>query len=224
MANTKSLNNFMEALNNNNVRTQNLFEMRVYVPTAADGIVLPSWITRDDLNNYLSGKFTFYGQGFQLPGRSFEYANVGFKGFTVPVPTVMKMTQEHTVTINADINGNMRRAFLAWQAITMNPTIASGEGYFEGNRHLKNSGKIQILLLDPIYGNPDNIVDVYTLYGITISDVGTMTFSNTGSDIATFDVTFKSQYWQYGPSDNVFGGIRPSPIRAGVDSQFLNVR
>jgi len=191
----ESLYKFMNALNQNNVRTQNLFEMRVFIPNA---LTDKRGITGTALTKYLNPNFTFYGTGFELPARTLQYADVGFKGFTVPVPTVMKMTQEHSVTINADINGEMRRAFLAWQALTMNPQIDDNGGYFEGNRHLADSSKIRISLLDPIYGEPGHVIETYTLFGVTVQEVGTMTFSNTASDVATFNVTFKSQYWQYG--------------------------
>ena len=194
----QSLYNFMETLNKNNVRTQNLFEMRVFIPTSLTNLK----VTGNELTKYLNPNFTFYGQGFELPARTIQYADVGFKGFTVPVPTVMKMTQDHSVVINADINGEMRRAFLTWQSLTMNPQIDDNGGYFEGNRHLSESSKIRISLIDPLYGDPRRVIETYTLYGVTIQEVGTMTFSNTVSDVATFTVQFKSQYWQYGFGDS----------------------
>ena len=195
---THSLYQFMNQLNANPVRTQNLFEMRVFIPLDL----------RDDkgtngslLTKYLNPNFTYYGKGFELPSRTIQYADVGFKGFTVPVPTVIKMSQEHSVTINADVNGDMRRAFLAWQALTINPQINDDGGYFEGNRRLRDSSMIKIGLLDPQYGDIHRVMEVYTLYGITIQEVGTMSFSNDEAGVATFQVTFKSQYWQYGASD-----------------------
>ena len=199
-SNVQSLYNFMEALNSNNVRTQNLFEMRVFIPHILDnggGCIDGTLLTR-----YLNPNFTFYGTGFPLPARDLQYAEVGFKGYNVPVPTVMRMTQEHTVTINADINGDMRRAFLAWQSLTMNPQIDPNGGYFEGHRHLSESAKIRISLLDPVYDAPNRIIETYTIHGVTVASVGTMQFSNTSSELATFDVTFRSQYWQYGIDDS----------------------
>ena len=125
---TQSLYNFMTQLNNNSVRTQNLFEMRIFLPDEWRATHVYK-VSGSDLTRYLNPNFTFYGTGFQIPDRSLQYADVGFKGFTVPVPTVMKMTQDHTVTINADINGNMRRAFLMMQALTMNGQINENGGY-----------------------------------------------------------------------------------------------
>jgi hypothetical protein len=198
----KSLYNFMTQMNANPVRTQNLFEMRVFVPVEMNAAGIYRGLDGNSLTRYLNPNFTYYGTGFELPARTLQYADVGFKGFTVPVPTVMRMDQEHTVTINSDINGDMRRAFLGWQALTMNPQIDAAGGYFEGARRLENSGKLFITLLDPVYGTPNQAIETYTIYGVTIESVGTMTLSNTESGIATFQVKFRSQYWQYGLEGN----------------------
>lgn len=189
----ESLYKFMNALNKNNVRTQNLFEMKVFIPqnlrnaTGDNGHIL---------TDFFNPNMTFYGQNFSLPGRTINSVPVGFKGFTVPVPTTMSMDQQHTVTMNADINGDLRRAFLAWQACTMNPQIDKNGGYFEGNRHLDNTSKIYIALIDPTFEDSHSVQDIYEIDGVFISNVGAMNFSNTESGLATFDVQFTSQYWQ----------------------------
>lgn len=195
----QSLYNFMTTLNGNNVRSNNLFEMRVFIP---DDLKYKAGKQGNYLTRFLNPNFTFYGQGFEIPGRNITYQDVGFKGFTVPVPTVIKMDQEHTVKINCDIKGEMRRAFLLWQALTINPQINSDGGYFEGNRLLNGSSMIKIYLLDPTYDKRDKITEVYTIFGVTVEKVGSISVSNTEANIATFDVTFKSQYWQYGDSND----------------------
>ena len=190
----KSLYEFMSQLNQDNVRTQNLFEMKVFIPHEI--IAKGNDQAGDQLTEFFDGRMTFYGTGFQLPSRTINTANVGFKGFTVPIPTTMQMEQQHTVTINADINGDLRRAFLTWQSCTMNPQINSQGGFFEGNRHLSNTSKIYILLLDPTFKDSHGMQDIYEIDGVFVSQVGNMQLSNTESAVATFDVTFTSQYWQ----------------------------
>ena len=189
----ESLYNFMAQLNKNNVRTQNLFEMRVFIP---HDLRNASGYQGIKLTDFFNPNLTYYGQNFSLPGRTINTAPVGFKGFTVPVPTTMAMDQQHTVTMNADINGDLRRAFLAWQSCTMNPQIDVNGGFFEGNRHLDNTSKIYIALIDPSYTDTHSVQDIYEIDGVFISNVGPMNFSNTESGIATFDVQFTSQYWQ----------------------------
>lgn len=214
MPQTQSLHQFMTRLNENSVRTKNLFEMKVHVPDIGTSGKYASGI---DITRYLNPNFTYYGQGFDVPSRTIQYTDVGFKGFKVPVPTIVQMAQEHTVTLNADINGEMRRAFLAWQALTINPQIDSDGGYFEGNRLLEDTGKIYIHLLDPTYRDKHRTVESYTIYGVTVEDVGQLSFSNTDSSLATFTVKFRSQYWQYGDAFSSLNGPAgndfPYPIK-----------
>ena len=80
-----------------------------------------------------------YGQSFTVPQRSTEFAEVSFKGYSMPlVPTKMTMDQEHTMTVLDDVNGTNRRLFLAWMAKVMNPAIDDGS-LFEGDRGVSKS-------------------------------------------------------------------------------------
>lgn len=167
---------FIEQLKTDAVRTQNMFEMTV-----------DSDIPR--VNEVLGG-ITMYGTGFTLPNRSQEFVDIGFKGFTLPVPTVMKMEQDHTITVNADADGNYRRAFLAWAGAVANPDIDGGS-LFEGDRRFGDS-KIRIHLLGYSMQTP---VETITMTGVRIQNVGGLQVSNTDSGVATFEVQFKSLYW-----------------------------
>lgn len=167
---------YIEQLKINSVRTQNMFEMTV------DSDI-------PEVNDVLGG-ITMYGTGFTLPNRSQEFAEVGFKGFTLPIPTVMKMEQDHTITVNADADGNYRRAFLAWAGAVANPDI-DGNSLFEGDRRFGDS-KIRIHLLGYSMDTP---VETITMTGVRIASVGGLQVSNTDSGVATFEVQFKSLYW-----------------------------
>ena len=61
----------------------------------------------------------------------------------VPVPTVMKMEQDHTITVRADTNGEIRRGFLAWAAKVADPDIEGGS-VFAGDRRLNNSSVVRL--------------------------------------------------------------------------------
>jgi hypothetical protein len=196
MAETKSLYNFMSAMGSNPVRANNLFEMSVHLGDHLIGLNVNGKMLSDFFNDTI----TFYGTGFTLPTRSLQYATVGFKGYTMDAPTAMRMGHDHTVQINGDIKGNMRRGFLAWQSVSMNPDI---KGYFEGSRSSVGGGQgsqIRIKLLDPSYDEPHRIIEQYNLFGVTVRNVGEQTFSNTGDQIATFPVQFNSTYWQLDPN------------------------
>lgn len=105
-----------------------------------------------------------YVDGFAAPNRTQEYVDVGFKGFTVPVPTVMKMEQDHTLTVRADTNGEIRRGFLAWAAKVADPDIEGGS-VFTGDRRLNNSSVVRLQLLD---NDMMAVAEVYKLIGVKV--------------------------------------------------------
>lgn len=170
--------NFLNKISTNQIRTQNMFEM-----TVTSGY--------NDVDKVLKD-ITMYGQGFPLPNRSQEFTDVFFKGYNVPVPTVMKMEQDHTITVNADVDGELRRAFLAWAGKVSDPAISDGS-VFAGDRRVNNKSIIRIHLLD---NNMTDVSETYKMVGVKIVSVGNLQVSNTGGDVATFDVAFKSLYWE----------------------------
>lgn len=180
----KALVNFLNRISTNQIRTQNMFEM-----VATSGY--------NDIDKVLED-ITMYGGGFTIPGRTQNFTDVSFKGFAVPVPTNMQMENEHTVTINADVNGELRRAFLAWQAKVSDPAISEGS-VFAGDRRVNNKSIIRIQLLD---NDMTEVAEVYKMIGVKIMTVGPLTVSNTDANVATFDVTFKSLYWEIESASN----------------------
>lgn len=190
----ESLQKFLGKLTSNQLRTTNLFELEV-----SSGY--------SDIDEVLE-PITMYGEGFTLPSRTQNFTDVGFKGYSVPVPTNMVMEQDHTITIRADSNGEIRRAFLAWQGKTSDPEISLGS-VFAGDKRLNTSGKIIIKLLAT--EDATTVSEVYEMIGVKINAVNGMSVSNTDASIATFDVSFKSIYWQ----------IKPGSINAGKFSTQL---
>ena len=144
-------------------------------------------------------KVVMFGQNFTLPNRTLEFASVSYKGaeFANLVPTTMKWETEHTMTIIADVNGEYRRAFLAWQGKVINPDI-SGGSKFEGERSMNDQSILRVRLLD---SNNDDVVETYKFYNVKISSVGGISLTYEGGDKATFDVTFKSTYWEIEKSE-----------------------
>ena len=204
MSNTiTSLNQFLTKLSESQIRTTNLFEIEIKLPPALNG--MPDFDNMFTYNHSQGNILTMFGESFTLPNRTIEFAEAGFKGFNVPVPTVMRMEQDHTMTVRADMQGNNRRAFLAWQAYCINPRIIqSGKnntdttgspeiGLFEGNRRYEQESQIRISLLG---SDMRTATETCTLYGVKIQSVGGLTVSNTDASISTFDVGFKSVFWQ----------------------------
>lgn len=175
-----ALQEFLNAANSNTLRSNNQYEVE-----AQSGY--------SDIDEVLQ-KAVMFGQNFTLPNRTLEFASVSYKGaeFANLVPTTMKWETEHTMTIIADVNGEYRRAFLAWQGKVINPDI-SGGSKFEGERSINDQSILRVRLLD---SNNENVAETYKFYNVKISSVGGISLTYEGGDKATFDVTFKSTYWE----------------------------
>ncbi len=187
----KALNEYLNRLSTNQVRTTNMFEM--YITTGFS-----------DIDTVLAN-ITMYGQGFSVPQRTTNYAEVSFKGMAVPIPTNQAFEQDHSMTVNADANGEIRRAFLAWQGKTWDPDIEGGS-VFAGDRRLNTGSIIRIHLLD---NDMESVSEIYKLIGVRIASVGPLAVSNTDASVSTFDVQFKSVYHQ----------IEKGSVKAGAFSE-----
>jgi hypothetical protein len=141
----------------------------------------------------------------ELPTRQTNYADVSFKGYAFPIPTSQQMGTEHSMTVNADANGEIRRAFLAWQEKTWDPDIEGGS-VLEGDRRLNTGSVIRIHLLD---NDMKSISEVYKMVGVRIGEVGSLQVSNTDANVSQFNVNFRSAYWQ----------IEKGTIKAGAFPQ-----
>lgn len=175
-----SLQEFLNTANSNTIRANNQYE--VFCTSGYN-----------DIDKVLEIA-TIYGQNFNIPGRGIEYASVSFKGFEMAniVPTRMTMENEHTMTILCDVNGELRRAFLAWQNSVMNADI-SGGSVFEGDRGINEKSIIRIHLFDK---DNKTVIEKFKFYNVRVSNVGPITLTYEGGDKATFEVTFKSTYWE----------------------------
>lgn len=173
-----NLQEFLGQVNKNGgIRTQNLFEL--YVSTGYP-----------EIDDVLS-KITMYGEGFEIPSRTIDYNIVGFKAFDVPIAGKYSMAQEHEFTVRADMDGEIRRAFLAWQGKTVNPAISDGS-LFEGDRNINLGSVIRIHLL----GNGGQVTEIYKLLGVKMKNVGPLQVSNSDAGVATFSVSVESIYWE----------------------------
>ena len=181
-----SIEEFLNAASSNTIRANNQWEA-----------VFTSGY--NDIDAVLK-KAVMFGKNFEIPNRTIDYASVHYKGFEMAniVPTKLSMGNEHTVTIQADVNGEYRRAFLAWQAKVMNPDI-SGGSVFEGDRSINEKSIVRINLFDK---DNKTVVETYKFFNVRVTNVGPISLTYEGGDVATFDVTFKSTYWEIETSKN----------------------
>ncbi len=174
----RALSEYIQRLSQSQVRTTNMFEMSITTGFS-------------DIDAALKD-ITMYGQGFEIPTRTTNYAEVSFKGYAIPIPTNEQMGNEHSMQVYADANGEIRRAFLAWQAKTWDPDIEGGS-VFAGDRRLNTGSVIRIHLLD---NDMESVSEVYKMVGVRIAEVGALTVSNTEASVSQFSVSFRSVYWQ----------------------------
>lgn len=186
------LNAFLTKLSTNQMRTANMFELSFTFDGTLDSEIA---------NVFAELPPTMYCEGFELPDRTTQFAEVAYKGYPVPVPTITTMGQTHQITVRADVDGSIRRAFLALQSATCDMDIG-GDSVFEGNRRLDGTGIINISL--SLLGNDmSTIVETYKLHHVRVENVGAISMSNSASPgIVTFPVSFKSVYWSLEEAKN----------------------
>lgn len=173
-----SLEEFLNAAHADNVRCTNQFQINITTGYS-------------DLDAEME-QVLLFGQSFTIPQRSNEFAEVSFKGYSMPlVPTRMTMDQEHTMTVLDDVNGTNRRLFLAWLGKVINPAIDEGS-VFEGQRGVSD-GVIRLELFD---ADNKTVIQTYKFYGVNVKQVGNTSLTYEGGDKSTFDVSFNSLYWQ----------------------------
>ena len=185
-----ALNEFLQAATADNIRCTNQFEIE-----ATSGY--------SDVDAVLE-KTMIFGQNLAIPTRSINYATVSFKGYemTSLVPTTLAMDQEHTMTVLEDINGENRRAFLAWQNHVMNAAISDGS-LFEGDRGINANAILRIRLFDK---DNKTVCQTYKFYNVCVKSVGSLELDYNGGDAGRFQVTFGSTYWEL--EDNVNGALK----------------
>jgi hypothetical protein len=179
MADHKTLQDFYNVLRNEGVRLQHQWQFSLIFPPAFT--VEAAEILKD---------ITMWAQGSTVPGRTQNIGQISYLAYEFNVPTNMTMTNNLTLTFNADAGNKIRTAMLDWMSKMSKPAILANESG-EGDKKL-GGVEARIDLLDD---KLENIVDSYRLVGIFPQIIGDITLSNSTADIATFDVTFQYQFW-----------------------------
>lgn len=139
-------------------------------------------------------KAVMFGSNFTIPGRTINYADVSYKGFTAHnlVPTNVEMEYEHSMTVKADVKGEYRRAFLRWQNHVMNMDIDGGS-VFEGNRAVQENSNARIHLFS---ADNKTVNETYKLVNVVVTNVGPIELTYDSGDAATFQVQLRSTFWK----------------------------
>ena len=189
-----NLSQAIDLFNQDQVRTQTMYEIDFF-----SGF--------DPIDQTLT-RMQVYGNSFTLPDRTVNFEDLNYRAYKIPIPTTIDMGQDHSVTVYADVRGDLRRAMLDWQAACLNPDITGGS-FFEANRRPTKLGpdegktpSITVKLLAPDY---QTVVETTMIYGTRVTKVGGLELSNTAGSISTFSVDFKSVYWEQIPGTQSIG-------------------
>ena len=165
-----------------------------------------------------------YANGFTLPDRTVNFEDLQYRAYKIPIPTTIDMAQDHSITVYADVRGDLRRACLDWMAACVNPDITDGS-FFEANRRPTRLGPggdqepwIQVDLLAPNY---KDVIESTLIHGTRITKVGGLELSNTAGSISTFTCDFKSVYWEqiHGDKSGVWNEESNRNTLLGNDNQ-----
>lgn len=182
----KSISEFLQQATSSTIRSNNQYEV-----IATSGISDVDLVLKDAV---------MFGSNMTLPNREIEYASLHFKGYECAntVPIRMIMGNEVTMNIKCDVNGEYRRAFLAWQNSVMNADIEGGS-VFEGDRGINEKSLIRVQLFDK---NNETVCETYKFYNVRIKSVGEVSLTYEGGEVAAFDVTFGCTYWNIEEAKN----------------------
>jgi len=186
----KSLQTFLNNIQKTGVRTQNMWELEVFSGYS-------------DVDKELQD-ITLYVSGFSAPTRTQAYAEVKYKAYPIAVPSVMTMQNEHDLTVRADVNGNIRKAFMKWQSYMTDPAISNGS-VFGGDRRVPRNSYIRLHLLG---ADMETVVETYRIIGVSVAEIGAIEFSNDSAEVATFSVKLQSVYWEIEKTTDKFQGIK----------------
>jgi hypothetical protein len=104
-----NLTQAIDLFNQDQVRTQTMYEIKFDTG-------IPEITARLE-------RMQVYGQSFTLPDRTVNFEDIQYRAYKIPVPTTIDMGQDHSITVYADVRGDLRRAMLDWQAACINPAI-----------------------------------------------------------------------------------------------------
>jgi hypothetical protein len=208
-----TLSQAIDLFNQDQVRTQTMYEIRFDTG-------IPEITARLE-------RMQVYGQSFTLPDRTVNFEDLQYRAYKIPVPTTIDMGQDHSITVYADVRGDLRRAMLDWQAACLNPAIDQGS-YFEANRRPTKlgpgEGGVPTITIDLLAPNYQDVVETTVIFGSRVTKVGGLELSNTAGSISTFSVDLKSVYWQQqgGRAPKNSDANRANPLGAASGAEEPN--
>jgi hypothetical protein len=175
---SRTLQDFLTAVQDKGVRKTNQWQLEI-----SSGY--------SDVDNALSD-VTVWATTTEVPSRTQEYIELPYQGYPLQVAGMFTMSNETTLTVRTDASGDIRKAFLKWMSYVTNPAIGEGSN-LGGDKRIPAGSYVRMKMLGE---DMETVVETYKHVGCGVQEVGIMSMSNEGVEIATFDVIIKSQYWE----------------------------
>ena len=137
----------------------------------------------------LSQEDLIYVTTSTLPSRSIQMFDVPFMGLNFHVPGTASYpgSEGYTLNFRSDSEASLRKVFEDWSTSIFNDETSSGDFKIHAD------STITLALLDQDH----NTTQLYTLYGVFPTDVGTLDFDITqGAQAVNFNTTLAYQYWR----------------------------
>lgn len=161
------LRDFYNTITRQGLRTQHQFQIS---------------IGRDELSDMI-----VYASSAALPGRKIEAQGAKFYGFEFQVPVNTTYTQEWKLSFRCDTGMKIRKIFEDWMNEISDLDLNTG-----GSKGIVPDTDATFMLLDETLTNS---IRTYKMVGMYPMDLSDITHSHDNSELSTFDVTMKFQYW-----------------------------
>ena len=134
---------------------------------------------------------TLWGTTAEVPGRTQEFNPISYAGYDFQYPGKMTSTQDLSITFNCDDLLAIRDALLFWKGTVTDPDIDGGSR--GGGRKKMSQAKIELELYDEL---GETVTNRFELIGVYPQEIGTIALDSAAAEIATFDASFKYQYFK----------------------------
>ena len=136
----------------------------------------------------LSQEDLIYVTTATLPSRAIQTFDVPFMGLNFHVPGTASYpgSEGYALNFRSDSEASLRKIFEDWSTSIFNDETSSGDFKIHAD------STVTLALLDQDH----NTTQLYTLYGVIPTDVGTLDFDITqGAQQVLFSTTIAYQYW-----------------------------
>ncbi len=178
----KSLNDFYNLLSTTPPRLSHQYQVLLFPPETINNKA------KSILNNV-----SYFCTSATVPGRGLEVAELTYFGMKFSVPRIIKLENTIKLSFWTDRDSSLRNAMIDWSSVHANLDRKTGiQNSNLGGVKTIPSSSIELHLLNE---QLDSVIEIYKLYGVFPTEVGSFEVKQEGADIVNFDVNFVYQYY-----------------------------